>query len=121
MLSSGVATTQNPVSSNGGGPSASKPLSKDEKDTNQRDRERKERAVREREDKVRREKERLDVENARSRKELSREEDELQFLCAAYLSICIVCLDSGADSNLTLLDRNLLTDAIRDPTVRALS
>ena len=55
------------------------------------DREKKERAVREREEKVRRERERLDAENARSRKELSREEDELQFMCAIISDHCVSC------------------------------
>ena len=84
-LSRGSTTAQTSVSTTREEASASTPLSKEDSDVKRRDRERKERAVREREEKVRREKERLDVENARSRKELSREEDELQFLCATYL------------------------------------
>lgn len=74
------ATARVPASDSEMGASAAP--TRDGSDLKRLDREKKARAVREREDKVRRERERLDVENARSRDELSREEDELQFLCA---------------------------------------
>ncbi len=55
-------------------------------DKRKRDKERKERAVREREVNVRRERERLEIEVDRSKSAMSKEEGELEFLCAIYTS-----------------------------------
>lgn len=57
-------------------------------DRKRRDKERKERAVKEREEQVKRERGRVEVEMARSRSALSREESELEFMCAISHSPC---------------------------------
>ena len=56
-------------------------------DKKKRDKERKERAVREREGQVRRERERVERDVDRSKSALSREEGELDFLCAIYITL----------------------------------
>ncbi|EJD07772.1 uncharacterized protein FOMMEDRAFT_16371 [Fomitiporia mediterranea MF3/22] len=73
------------------GPSKSDTSNGNEADQKRKDRERKERAIKEREEQVRRERGRVETEMNRSRKALSREESELEFM-------------------------TLLTDAIREPT-----
>ena len=73
-------------------PKSSSPRSMEETDTERKrkDKDRKERAVREREEQVRRERSRIESEMARSRTALSREEGELEFMCAnsKFLIIC---------------------------------
>lgn len=65
-------------------PDQSKSTEESETDRRRRDRERKERAVKEREEQVRRERERVEAQMAQSRKVLTREESELEFMCAIY-------------------------------------
>lgn len=57
-----------------------------------KDKERKERAVRERHEQVQREQKRVETDLARSRRALTREEGELQFLCAFSHSLFPKCI-----------------------------
>lgn len=83
-----------------------------------KDKERKERAVREREEQVRRERERVAAETAQSRKALTREESELEFMCAAFHLFLHLCARlSALILGCSFHRRTLLTDAIREPTV----
>lgn len=63
----------------------------DEAERKSRDKERKERAVREREEQVKRERRRVEAEMAKSRSALSREEGELEFMCATLSLSYIYC------------------------------
>lgn len=69
-------------------------------DRKRKDKERKERAVKEREEQVKRERGRVEVEMARSRSALSREESELEFMCAiSHLSYSCAFRLCGANNN----------------------
>lgn len=88
-------------------------------DEEQKQQKRKERAVKEREDKVNAELGRLELDIARSRRGIHQEEGERDFKCAIY--IYFMQAGSLALNGYPFCYRSLLTDAVRDPQVRALS
>lgn len=65
-------------------PPKPQPPEANEDDRRRRNKERKERAVREREVQVKRERERVEADMARSKRALTREESELEFMCANF-------------------------------------
>lgn len=64
----------------------------DDEEQRRRQKERKERAVREREEKVRTDRGRMEAELGRSKSLLNKEEGEMQFKCAADISLTCVRL-----------------------------
>lgn len=82
--------------------------------------ERRERAVREREERVKAERSQVEASIDRSRLDLNKEEGELAFRCAMCLLRQLRSLAHPSIDGIGLHYRTMLTDAIRDPTVRLL-
>ena len=109
--------TNNPTGNQETGTDNVKPIADADKERERQ--QRRERAVKEREQKVKADRSQVEASIDRSRMDLTKEEGELTFRCAMYF--CLVCeMILVLKCDKLAPDRTMLTDAIRDPTVRLL-